>query len=173
MNSNDWATGGHWYDDIFLDDLTGEAIGAKPVPRKRFSYLTPNANGTYSGWLGSDGNSADNYQLVDEVPLSTSDYVETDTVTILDGYNMTTRTMAGTEGIIALIPGVYGKRDVGNERVAIGTRISSTDLIGSDQDPSGVTSYLWERQETKPGGGDWDQSSIDSHELLIRSGGTF
>ena len=41
----------------------------------RVHTLVPNNNGTTSQFTGSDGNQTDNYQLVDELPYNTADYV--------------------------------------------------------------------------------------------------
>lgn len=49
--------------------------------------ISPNANGTYSQLTGSDGNSTDNYALVDEVPVSTADYAEATSTGLKDSYN--------------------------------------------------------------------------------------
>jgi hypothetical protein len=51
--------------------------------------------------------------------------------------------------------------------------MSSTDQIGSDQNPPTAYGVLWERQETKPGGGGWAQTDIDGMEVIIKSRGTY
>ncbi|HET9411843.1 MAG TPA: hypothetical protein VFO38_03285 [Candidatus Saccharimonadales bacterium] len=48
--------------------------------------LTPNGNGSSSQFTGSDGNQVDNYQLVDELPYSTADYVGSSTSGQRDTY---------------------------------------------------------------------------------------
>lgn len=42
----------------------------------RIDTLRPNGNGYLNEWLGSDGNSIDNYAMVNETPPSTLEYVE-------------------------------------------------------------------------------------------------
>jgi hypothetical protein len=62
-------------DDPFLGDLVVETI-------------YPSGNGDVSEWRGSDGNTTDNYLLVDENPINGSDYVRTSTHGLRDLYQM-------------------------------------------------------------------------------------
>jgi hypothetical protein len=164
-----------YWDDIYIDDMTGETtptIG----PILRFYPLTPNGNGNYAQFDGSDGNSVDNYLLVDERPPGTSDYVQTNVVDEYDSYQLTSYTLATGETVEAIIPIIYGIRYGNSEQIALGTRYSSTDLIGSDQNLATsytLGTYRWERQTTKPGGGAWDQTSMDGAELVIKSRGSY
>jgi hypothetical protein len=48
--------------------------------------LQPNGNGAFSDLVGSDGNSVDNYLLVDELPFAAADYVISATVGARDLY---------------------------------------------------------------------------------------
>ena len=91
-----------------------------------------------------------------------------------DSYDMATYTLGEGETFISLIPSVYAQRFGAAEELAIGTRYSGTDLLGSDFDP-GAGSYTLhqERQLTKPGGGAWTQAAVDDVELLIKSRGVF
>jgi len=161
-----------YYDDIYVDDTTGESPAAVPI--KRFSFITPNDNGNYSNWLGSDGNSTDNYLLVDDIPPdSDTTYVFATGTNVFDSYAMTTGTLGAGESCIALIPTVISKREGATEQIALGTRLSSTDLIGSEQSIGTSYDYFWERQIAKPGGGSWEQSDINDVEVVIYSTGTF
>lgn len=70
------------YDDMWVDDAG--YLGDKTV-----EWLTPNGNGSSSGWLGSDGNSVDNYLLVDDPTTSDmTDYVGASASGTLDLYAM-------------------------------------------------------------------------------------
>jgi len=160
------------FDDIYIDDTTGEAATAPPV--LRFYYVTPNANGNYSQWDGSDGNQVDNYLLIDEIPPnSDTDYVETNVVDELDSYNMTTITLEAGQQVEAIIPFAFVKRAGSTEEIALGTRLSGTDAVGSDQAPTTSYNFLWERQTTKPGGGAWAQADIDGFETVLKSRGSY
>lgn len=172
-NNNNYGCYFYW-DNVYIDDTTGEGSAAV-VPIKTFRYITPaTGSPTYAQWDGSDGNSVDNYALVDEVPPnSDTDYVCTNVVDELDSYQMSTFTLDTGETIKAVIPISYVKRFGTTEQIALGTRYSSTDVVGSDQAPSTSYSYKWERQTAKPGGGSWDQAALDDVEVVIKSRGSF
>jgi hypothetical protein len=69
-------------DDLWVDDAG--YLGDKTV-----EWLTPNGNGSSSGWLGSDGNSTDNYLLVDDpTTANVTDYVAASVSGTLDLYTM-------------------------------------------------------------------------------------
>ena len=162
-----------FYDDLYIDDTTGEASSAT-VPMLNFQWIYPNETGNYDQWIGSDADNTNNYLLVDERPPSTADYVEEDTVDQFDSYAMTTYALGAGETINAVIPIVYAQRYGAAEELALGTRYSGTNTIGSNQDPGGGDwTFSWERQTTKPGGGAWDQAALDGVEVVIYSTGTF
>ena len=162
-----------YYDNLYIDDTTGEASPVI-VPMLNFQWIYPNGTGNYDQWIGSDGNNTNNYLLVDESPPVTTDYVEEDTADQFDSYAMTTYTLGAGETINAVIPIVFAQRYGAAEELALGTRYSGTNAIGSEQDPgSGAWTFSWERQTTKPGGGVWDQAALDGVEVVIYSTGTF
>lgn len=165
---------GAWtFDDIFIDDTVGEGSAALP-PFLRFYPLTLNGNGNYNEWVGSDGNSVDNYLLIDERGPSDSDYLESDAAAEDDSWAMSNITLEAQQTIQAVIPLIRAQRFGSSETLKIGTRLSATDLLGSEQSPQfGDYDYLWERQTTKPGGGAWTESDVNSAEALVQSAGTF
>lgn len=73
------------FDDVYILNSTG-AANTSFLGDIRIHALSPNNNGTYSQLTGSDGNQVDNYQLVDERPFSTADYVGSPTVGLRDTY---------------------------------------------------------------------------------------
>lgn len=73
------------FDDIYVLNSTGSS-NTTFLGDIRIHALSPNNNGTYSQLTGSDGNQVDNYQLVDEKPFSTTDYVGSPTVGQRDTY---------------------------------------------------------------------------------------
>lgn len=154
-----------WY------DTTGEAAPV-PVPDYRLEIITPNGDGNYSEWVGSDGNSVNNSLLVDEVPHnSDTDYVTTATANATDSYAMTTLTIPSGGTVVEVIPIVVAKKmdALGTMGLKIGTRYSGTDLLSSTKLlGTGYTTYR-ERQATKPGGGAWDQASLDAVEIEIEA----
>ena len=163
------------FDDLYLDDTTGETSPTSP-PILRFWSIRPNGNGNYAQWTGSDGNSTDNYLLVDEQAANGGDYVGVQSADQYDSYALEACPSIGTGATIqALIPYTVSIRSGSTEQLAVGTRLSSTDLIGSDQIPTnGSWGYkIWERQTTKPGGGSWSTTDVDSTELVLKSRGSY
>jgi hypothetical protein len=158
-----------YFDDIYIDNTTGESSAA-PVPILRFYHVTPTGAGNYTQFDPSAGS---NYQCVDEIPPNESDYVSTAVTDEYDSYAMDTITIDTGQTIQAVIPIAYAKRGETTEQIALGTRYSSTDSVGADQNPSTSYSMLFERQTTKPGGGAWDQTSLDGFEVLIKSRGSY
>lgn len=73
------------FDDVYVLNSTGSS-NTTFLGDIRVHALSPNNNGTYSQLTGSDGNQTDNYQLVDEKPFSSSDYVGSPTVGLRDTY---------------------------------------------------------------------------------------
>lgn len=166
------SIGAIYADDFYIDDTTGESVPNVP-PLLRFPWVSPNGNGNYSQWLGSDLDQTDNYLLVDERPPSTADYVTASGVDLFDSYTMSNYTLGTNEIINAFIPIVNTSRQSSTEKLALGSRYSSTDVIASGVDINTSYSFISERQTTKPGGGSWDQISIDGVELVIKSEGTY
>jgi len=163
-----------YFDDLYIDDTAGESEPTSAPPIRYFQVVAPNADGNYSQWVGSDGNSTNNYALVDEIPPSTADYIICSGVDVLDSYNMDTTTIPANHEIVALIPTVYAKKTgLTDVQVALGTRLSSTDLVGSDQTLTGTDALYFERQLTKPGGGNWTQTDLDAVETVVKSRGSY
>lgn len=164
----------YWhYDDLYINLTDGESSPSNP-PILFFDWLSPDGNGTYSQWIGSDGNSLNNYALVDERPPNTSDYVYSSGTNYLDSYMMGTHIIEAGQQIHSIIPIVLSQRYGGGEEIAIGTRYSGTNAVGSNQDPGfGAYTYIWERQTGTPIGGAWNQDSLDNIELIIYSTGAF
>lgn len=76
------------YDDVALNDTSG-GVDDSWCEDGHIVVLNPNANGDSSQWTGSDGNSTDNYALVDEVPSNgDTDYVQDSTSGNKDLYNL-------------------------------------------------------------------------------------
>lgn len=174
-NSVDAGLGSAYYayfDDHYIDDTTGET-SSEPVPILRFYKVSPNGNGNYADWDGSDGNKVDNYQLLDEAPPSDSDYVQAVSSGLYDSYAMSTFTLAANQEIKSVIPVTRVKRTGTTEDIGIGTRLSSTDVLTSGFTLNTSYSYISARQVEKPGGGDWTQTDLDSFEIVLKSEGTY
>lgn len=165
LGANSGSSGLAWsLDDIYITD---DAAGLSSIiGDPRVECLFPNGNGNSSQMVGSDGNSTDNYLLVDEAtPNDDTDYVQSSTVGDKDTYtfgDMTTT--AGT---------VYGvqvntrarKTDAGARKLASVARLSGTEVDSADFVLTTSYQAYSDVRETKPGGGAWTISDVNSAEF--------
>lgn len=161
-------------DDWYIETTDGEP-GPTLAPDRYFVLLRPIDQGFYSEWLGSDGNSASNYQLVDEQPVNAdTDYVAASQAGWRDSYLLQNYTVPGQYSILAVIPIAVAKR-LSIERpveLDLFLRRSGSDFVDSACGFLGV-SYrtLWSRSTCDPAtGGPWQSAS--GLEMGIRSSGS-
>lgn len=158
-----------WHcDDLYICDASG-STNNDFLGDVRVEALQPDGNGNSSQFVGSDANSTDNYLLVDEAtPNADTDYVESGTVGNKDTY--TFEAMASASGSVygvQIVP--YAKKtDAGSRSIATVARLSGTEVDGPDRSLS--TDYLYwpDVRETKPGGGAWSISDVNSAEFGIK-----
>jgi len=170
-----FATYAYW-DDFYLDDTVGEADG--PVPSPRFSFLLPNGAGTHTNMTPNTGA---NYAAVDDsgAPDDDTTYVYATSASVKDSYALTNTTPSVTVpagyNVIAVIAAAWARKtDAGvATTLQIGTRLSASETIGSAQTLATDYGPLFERQTTKPGGGAWSESDIDSAEVILQSAGAY
>jgi len=177
LGDNNFLGGNYaYYDDIFIDDTTGET-SANPVPDRRFSLLKPDNNGIDSEWNGSDGNQVDNYLLVDDIPHdSDTTYVVAATTDLKDSYNLESFSLPANSEIRAIIPVAVSKKgDDTDCKIALGLNVSASgEQIESGQNiPTSYGLCTFERFTTTSGGGDWTESDINNAQVIIQSEGTF
>jgi len=95
--------------------------------------LLPNGNGNSSNLVGSDGNSTDNYLLVDNnasIPPATAEYVESDTQGDKDTYAMDD--LSGTNDVLGVTTSFYHQKDAsGAKLVRPVIRSNGTDYTGT------------------------------------------
>lgn len=106
------------------------------------SVLTrfPDGNGFYSQGTGSDGNSVDNFLLVDENPPNTTDYVEFDITGEKDTYafaSIPTGTVFGVQQAA-----FAAKTDAGARSIRNIQRIGGADFSRPDQGLSVIPTYV-------------------------------
>ena len=77
-----------WYDDVIVYDDTGSYNNTAPLGDTQVLALFPDGNGNSSALTGSDGNSTDNYLLVDEFDPDTATYVGSATEGHKDTYTL-------------------------------------------------------------------------------------
>ena len=155
------------YDDFYVCDDNG-STNNDFLGDIRVQPIFPDGNGNSSQLVGSDGNSTDNYLLVDETDPNDADYVESSTVGEKDTYTYGSLTpTAGT---------VYGvqvmtraaKTDAGARSVCSIARLSGTEVDSADKTLSTTYQYLRDIRETKPGGGAWSISDVNSAEFGVK-----
>lgn len=162
-----------YVDDIFLDNTAGEGAAAV-VPDYRFLPIVPNGNGSLNEWLGNDGDSTDNYLLVDETPPDgDTTYVETDVVGEQDEYAMSDISVPAGYEISAVIPMAYAKKlNAGgstNLKLKTRTEVASTTYTASSAAFSLGTDYglFWERRALRPDAGAWDEATVNALEIGV------
>lgn len=150
-------------DDLVIMDATGSApyndfIGERMVKGKR-----PAGNGVSSDLLGSDGDSTDNYLLVDDDPVNTTDYVASSTSGDKDFYALSASTgLASVDAVQATAYAV--KSDSGTKsiktilRSAGGTEDASADLALSTTWVSLYGAFA----PLDPTGAAWTPSNVNS-----------
>ena len=120
---------GVWYiDDIYILDSSGSYNTSRLGP-VRVTTLFPSGNGNSSQLLGSDGNSTNNYLLVDEntAPNSDTDYVGSATVGQKDTYAYDDLPATATDVYAINIQSMARKTDTGARDFNPVIRTGSTD----------------------------------------------
>ena len=160
-----------YIDDVWIDSSVGEGAPAA-CEGYRFTLLNPDGDGYSSDFNGSDGDSVNNYLLVDEVaPDDDTTYVYHDTTGQNDGYTCADITLDPGETISAVIPIVVAKKidPLGSLTLDIGERLGGVNSVSSPAAPGTDYSLLWERHTTKPGGGAWSEADVNNAEMVIET----
>jgi len=158
------------FDDIYICDTTGSAYNDY-LGELAIETLKPNGNGNYSQLVGSDGNSTDNYALVDETSPDTADYVHSSTATDKDTY--TYGDLAATAGTIkgVMVSTLASKTGTSARTLKNKTRISSTDYDGSATTlnyGAEITRKVWEVSPATTS--DWTISEVNGAEFGFEVG---
>jgi hypothetical protein len=167
------------WDDIYLANEQGSVnndfLGAVVV-----EALGPNGNGNSSQFVGSDGNSTDNYLLVDDgavagnVDDSGADYVESSVDNDKDTYTFENSTLGSSlQTVLGVMAYAKARRsDTGARTLALVARLSGTEADSADKTintSSGNFGWVGHAFETKPGGGSWAISDVDSAEFGVKA----
>lgn len=153
--------------DLYVCDTAG-STNNDFLGDVRVEAIFPSGNGTTSNLVGSDGNSTDNYLLVDETAPDTADYVESSTVTDKDTYafgNLTST--SGSVYGVQVLP-YAAKTDAGVRSIVSVARLSGTEVDGATKTLSTTPTYYPDIRETKPGGGAWSISDVNSAEFGVK-----
>lgn len=162
------VNGDMYVDDVSIWDTSGESVSATPPEMKKYHWVTPDGNGNYDDWVGSDANSVDNYLHVDDIPPDDdTSYIESSTPAERDSYTMTSVDVGG-ETIDAVIPVIVAKIGGGVDTLQPFIREDGTDDDGSAVNVG--TAYATmehERFTTEPGGGAWDEAQVNAMEIGV------
>lgn len=123
-------------DDIYVTNGAG-AVNNSNLGDVRVSLARPNGNGSSSQGVGSDGNSVDNYLLVDEAQIA-FDTVDDDYVDLVNDNDKDLYTFEDFTGNIDTVYGVcvnaYAiKSDNGVRNMALVVRTSGVELDSADK----------------------------------------
>jgi len=148
------------YDDFAVNNTSGSVNNSWCGPGG-IEALKPTGAGTTTGLTASTGN---NWDCVDEVPPSDSDYVYGATVDNYDTYALSNTTHSGSVPAVCVWTRA-ALSEAGSGAVAPVWRIGSTDYTGDDKNLD--VSYVYSSQiyEQSPSGVSWTTSILDAAEL--------
>lgn len=160
-------------DDLYVCDNTDSGVSGVPnddfLGDIRVEAIFPNGNGNSSALLGSDGNSTDNYLLVDETaPDEDTTYVQGSSVGDKDTYAMSALTpTAGTVYGVQMLP-YARKTDAGSRSICSVTRLSGTEEDSANKTLSTSYAYLPDIREGTPAAAAWTISDVNSMEAGVK-----
>lgn len=153
------------FDDLYVDDAG--YLGDKTVVT-----LLPNGNGSSSDWVGSDGNSTDNYLLVDDPTTSdVTDYVGASVSGKLDLYTMTD--LPAGYSVDAIQEVIYAqKSDAGTPPTVLPVAKGQSGTTRTDTALPGLSttaqSYLAQIRTTDPDGNALTAARVNAMEVGVK-----
>lgn len=157
------------FEDLYICDGSG-SINNDFLGDVRVDCYLPNGNGNSSQLVGSDSNSTDNYQLVDETSQNgDSDYVQSATVNNKDTYTVADMSHTPTNIFGTQLNMIAKKDDSGTRSICSVCRSGGTDYDGDTQALG--TTYVDYRQirETDPATSSaWTRSNLNSAEFGVK-----
>jgi hypothetical protein len=157
------------FEDLYICDGSG-SVNNNFLGDVRVDCYMPNGNGNSSQLVGSDGNSTDNYLLVDEASQNgDTDYVQSATVNQKDTYAITDIAHTPTSIFGTQLNIIAKKDDSGTRSICAVCRSGGTDYDGDTQALS--TSYLDYRQvrEVDPAtSAAWTKTNLNAAEFGVK-----
>jgi hypothetical protein len=130
------------FDDLAINDTTGAVQNASPGWGGVVMLSPMTGASAHSQLVGSDGNSVDNYALVDEIPPATADYVESGTPDEIDSYVLS-NVPAAYDTVVLVQPIVYAALEgAGAGDIRLGILSDATEVYDAADKPLG-TSYAF------------------------------
>lgn len=137
------------YGDVYL--CTGDGVGASDfLGDCVVATLLPTNNGNSSVLVGSDGNSVNNYALVNEATPDSSNYVGSANTGDKDTYVFADIVYAAGTVKGVVVSSYAAKSDAGARSMRAVTRSGGTDYAGSDKTLSTTYTTYKEILETNP-----------------------
>jgi hypothetical protein len=161
---------GYYINDLYICDDSGSVANDFLGPC-RVDALYPSGNGNTSNWVGSDGNSTDNYLLVDETsPDSDTTYVESGTSTNKDTYAFGDISHTPTS-IYGVQVTTYAKADdAGSRLIGVVTRSAAADYNASTTHALGAsyTHHLTVLETDPATAAAWTKVNLNAAEFGVR-----
>jgi hypothetical protein len=152
-------------DDVYICDSTGEEFN-NFLGEVQVETLVPNGSGTYSQLVGTDGNSVDNYLLVDEATPSETDHVASETVGAKDTYVFSDVTLPGQ--ILAVQPtAAISKSYAGDAAARLVTKLGPTETVSEDFIASNMKNRASAPQTRDPNGAPWTAATVNAAEFGV------
>ena len=150
------------FDDVYVSD--SEFLGDIGV-----HCLLPTGNGFHSELLGSDGNSTDNYALVDEAPGATADYVGSSTDNQKDTYIFSNLAPAAGTVKGVQLSALAMKTDAGSRSIRLLDRYGGVDGASPDVPLSTTWTYASVIEELSQATfSAWTKDEIDNTEFGVQ-----
>lgn len=159
----------HMIDDCYIVRVDGSGVNTY-MDAPRIYGVTPNADGSSSQFVGSDGNSVNNYLLVDEVPPSLTDYVEDSTSGHRDLYNISSVAWATSDTPQGVRLGsIVQNTDASTRNIKLGVKSGGTVNMGAGQSIGvGSATRLGRVLPLNPvTATGWTQADIDALEIGV------
>ena len=154
-------------DDFYICNGSG-SVNNNFLGDVRVATLAPDNNGASSQFVGSDGNSTDNYLLVDESPYNTSDYVASSTSAQKDSYSMQDLPGSASSVLGVQQVAVLTKTDAGAIQAKHLIRSGATNYSTSAFSLStAYQTYLFIRETNPNTSAAWTVAGVNGHEAGI------
>lgn len=157
-------------DDVYIADGVGAAPYNDFLGDVKVETLIPNADGAFSQLLGSDGNSVSNWQQVDEIPPSATDYNGSATVGQRDTYGLTDLVTASGQALAVGVIAFAHKSDAGTANLKTIQRLSGgTERVDSAVALSATvnTPVAGSIQVVDPSNAAWTIASVNGMQIGV------
>ncbi len=157
------------FDDVVIWDTAGSTANTWLGDVRVDSYF-PNANGDSSQFVGSDGNSTDNYLLVDGASPNGTDYVQSSTVNDKDLYGFTNLSHTPSSIFGVLVAPSALKDDAGSRSIRMLAKSGGTEVdSGADVNLSTTRTRYLGLFETDPNtSAAWTKAGLDAAQFGVK-----